>query len=54
MVSKLIKHLAENPQLVSLLQDNKLSLVGVSKWEQQAIVEAMNEPMKARVAFWRG
>lgn len=53
MVSKLIKHLAENPQLVSLLQDNKLSLVGVSKWEQQSIVEAMHEPMKTFSVKWR-
>ncbi|MEC1180257.1 competence pheromone ComX [Metasolibacillus meyeri] len=53
MISKLIKHLTEDPQLVSLLQDNKLLLVGVSIWEQQAIVDAMKGPMKAQMAFWR-
>ncbi|WP_107943690.1 competence pheromone ComX [Metasolibacillus sp. FSL H7-0170] len=53
MISKLIKYVKENSQLIPLLEDNKLSLLGVSKWEQQAIVEAMNEPMKALFSKWR-
>ncbi|WP_326586623.1 competence pheromone ComX [Bacillus ndiopicus] len=53
MVSKLIKYLKENPQLVQLLQEDKLSLVGVSKWEQQAITEAMKGPMKVFSYSWR-
>ena len=50
---KLIKYLKENPQLIPLLEANKISLVGVSNIEQQAILEAMNKPMKFTKLGWR-
>lgn len=52
-MNKLIKYLKENPQLITLVQSNKLSLVGVSKLEQQAILEALNEPMTFTKFGWR-
>ncbi|WP_084077833.1 competence pheromone ComX [Ureibacillus massiliensis] len=42
-MNKLIQYLIENPTVVSLLQQNKASLVGVSPAEQQAITDAFRE-----------
>lgn len=50
---KLIKYLKENPHLIPLLEAKKISLVGVSKLEQQAILESMNKPMEFTKFGWR-
>lgn len=50
---KLIKYLKKNPQLIPLLETNKISLVGVSKLEQQAILDSLNKPMTFTKFGWR-
>ncbi len=51
---KLIQYLLENPSLIVSLKENKLSVVGVTTREQQAILEAFNEPIYFRGLGWRG
>lgn len=51
---KLIQYLIENPNLIMLLKEKKISLVGVSALEQQAIIDAFHEPMHFRGVMWRG
>lgn len=52
-MSKFIQYLMENPNLVVLLKEKKISLVGVSAVEQQAIIEAFNQPIHFKGLGWR-
>jgi len=51
---KLIQYLVANPNLIRLLKEKKISLVGVTAREQQAIMEAFNEPIYKIGVGWRG
>ncbi|WP_433595595.1 competence pheromone ComX [Lysinibacillus xylanilyticus] len=51
---KLIQYLLANPNLIRLLKEKKISLVGVTVREQQAIMEAFNEPIYINGSGWRG
>ena len=50
---ELIQYLIENPNLIVLLKEKKISLIGVSEVEQQAIIEAFNEPIYIGGNGWR-
>lgn len=52
-MKKLIQYLLENPQMLTLLKDKKISLVGVSAIEQQAILDVFNQPLKVKTMGWR-
>ncbi|MFJ8511663.1 competence pheromone ComX [Lysinibacillus xylanilyticus] len=49
---KLISLLEENPLLVNLLKENKLSLIGVTELEQQSIVAAFEEELCLVSRIW--
>lgn len=50
---KYIQYLVENKELLTLLKENKLSLVNVTPMEQQAIVEAFKNDSKVQNIGWR-
>lgn len=52
-MSKMIQYLMENPNILKLLKERKLSLIGVSAVEQQAIIESFNEPIYIKNNGWR-
>ncbi|MCM0624988.1 competence pheromone ComX [Lysinibacillus sp. OL1_EC] len=47
-----IQYLEQNPSLVTLLKEQKASLVGVSSVEQSAILEAFNGEMNTESDIW--
>lgn len=49
---KIIQFLIATPSLVTLLKEDKLSLIGVTKLEQQAILEAFTEQVSDSLS-WR-
>ncbi|MGE7911389.1 competence pheromone ComX [Lysinibacillus xylanilyticus] len=53
-MKKLIQYLLIHPNLIRALKENKISLVGVTAREQQAIMEAFNEPIYVSGSGWRG
>lgn len=44
---EVVQYLVENPDVVTLVQENKASLMNVSGAEQQAIMEAFKGEMSA-------
>lgn len=49
---QIVHYLNKNPDVLQLLKDNKLSLVGVSKSDLSAIIEAFEENTQQRRLFW--
>lgn len=49
---KIISFLEENPSLLNLLKENKISLIGVTELEQQSIVEAFEEKICLVNRIW--
>ena len=49
---KIIEFLQNNPMVLDLLKQEKISLVGVSAIESKAIVEAFEEDLSPMSAFW--
>ncbi|KOP78261.1 competence protein ComX [Lysinibacillus sp. FJAT-14745] len=47
-----IQFLEQNPSLVTLLKENKASLVGVSELEQKAILESFDEEWQLGNGLW--
>ncbi|MGG2111871.1 competence pheromone ComX [Lysinibacillus pakistanensis] len=48
----MIQFLEQNPSVVSLLKENKASLVGVTQVEQKAIVDSFDEDVCLESGFW--
>ena len=49
---KAIQYLEQNPSLVTLLKEQKASLIGVSAIEQQAVLEAFEEELGLEFPIW--
>lgn len=49
---KVIQFLQENPIMIQLLKEEKVSLIGVNEVERIAILEAYNEDLTQEGAFW--
>ena len=47
-----IQHLEKNPDLVTLLKEQKASLIGVSAMEQKAILESFNDEIELEGGVW--
>ncbi|MFJ7733925.1 competence pheromone ComX [Lysinibacillus sp. NPDC097231] len=47
-----IQYLEQNPGLVTLLKNQKASLIGVSSVEQKAILEAFSGDIVSESDFW--
>lgn len=47
-----IQYLEQNPALVTLLNEKKASLIGVSSTEQNAILEAFNQEVDVESGIW--
>ncbi|MFF5995676.1 competence pheromone ComX [Lysinibacillus sp. KU-BSD001] len=51
---KMIQFLQENANIVELLKEKKVSLVGVTETETQAMLEAFKEELKLeRSNYWQ-
>lgn len=50
---KMIQFLRDNMDIAKLLHEEKVSLVGVTAQEQEAIVEAFAEEVHANSEYWR-
>ena len=50
---KIIQFLNKNVNIVELLKENKVSLVGVTETETQAILEAFDEKLCAKIIYWQ-
>lgn len=49
---KIVQLLEENPSLVELLRERKISLLGVTDLEQQAVLEAFNTNTSGGSGYW--
>ncbi len=49
---KFIQYLQENTQILELLKENKISLVGVNELETKAILEAFNGAVCQKQPIW--
>lgn len=49
---KLIHYLQENTQILELLKERKVSLVGVNEIEIKAIIDAFNERDSQQRSIW--
>ncbi|KOS66974.1 competence protein ComX [Lysinibacillus contaminans] len=49
---KAIQYLEQNPMLVELLREKKVSLIGVNDLEVQAIVEAFDDELRLENPLW--
>ena len=49
---KIIHLLGEDPSLLNLLKEKKLSLIGVTELEQQSILEAFDEELCVESRIW--
>lgn len=49
---KFIQYLHENTQILELLKEKKISLVGVNEIETKAILEAFNEEFCQQQPVW--
>lgn len=49
---KIIQLLKENPDMIQLLKENKLSLVGINEIEKTAILDAFEEDIKQKSGYW--
>ncbi|MEY9976985.1 competence pheromone ComX [Lysinibacillus sp. RC79] len=47
-----IQHLEKNPDLVTLLKEQKASLIGISSMEQKAILDAFSSEVELESAAW--
>ncbi|WP_107942906.1 competence pheromone ComX [Metasolibacillus sp. FSL H7-0170] len=50
---KMIQFLRDNMDIAKLLHEGKVSLVGVTAQEQEAIVEAFAEEVHADGVYWQ-
>jgi len=48
----MIQFLEQNPSVVSLLKENKASLVGVTELEQKAILDSFDEELRSEWFLW--
>lgn len=49
---KIVQLLEQNPSLVELLIERKISLLGVTDLEQQAILESFNSNVSKGNGYW--
>lgn len=49
---KAMQYLEQNPALVELLREKKVSLIGVNDSEVQAIVEAFDDELRLENPLW--
>lgn len=49
---KVMQYLEQNPALVELLREKKVSLIGVNDLEVQAIVEAFDDELLLESPLW--
>ena len=49
---KIVQFLQENPYILNLLKENKVSLVGVNTNEQRALIEAFDEESIKEKNIW--
>ncbi|MGG2056799.1 competence pheromone ComX [Lysinibacillus pakistanensis] len=47
-----IQYLEQNPALVTLLKEQKASLIGISAVEQKAILDAFNNEIDLEGGIW--
>ena len=48
----MIQYLEKNPSLLTLLKENKASLVGVTEFEQKAILDSFDEELCLENRLW--
>ncbi|AVK83465.1 competence protein ComX [Lysinibacillus sp. B2A1] len=48
----MIQYLEKNPSLLTLLKENKASLVGVTELEQKAILDSFEEDVCLENGIW--
>ncbi|MGG2055543.1 competence pheromone ComX [Lysinibacillus pakistanensis] len=48
----MIQFLEQNPSVVSLLKENKASLIGITELEQKAILDSFNEELCIENRLW--
>lgn len=49
---EIIYHLAENPDILQLLKESKLSLIGAKDLDILAIIEAFREDIQQELLLW--
>ncbi|MNH35748.1 hypothetical protein D3C79_964610 [compost metagenome] len=47
-----IQYLEQNPALVTLLKEQKASLIGISTMEQKAILDSFEEDLCVQSGLW--
>ncbi|QGG52260.1 competence pheromone ComX [Lysinibacillus pakistanensis] len=48
----MIQFLEQNPSVVSLLKENKASLIGITELEQKAILDSFDEELCIENRLW--
>jgi len=48
----MIQYLEQNPSMVTLLKEKKASLVGVTEFEQKAILDSFDEEYGSESLIW--